>query len=136
MGSSSTRKLASGGGQPGQGRAAPLAAAEAADLLQRPLAGERQNAASRSRRCCLVQVFVRRPDGVDHRPVVVQPGQLLIEVADGHALAEADSALRRARSGPSRQRSNVVLPQPLGPSRAQRWPRTMSRFTSANNGRS
>ena len=110
------------GSQPGQGHAAALAPAEAGHRLQLTVAAQsesRQQVAP----LLLVELLAGRADGVHGRLLLVELGQLLVEVARHDALAEAD----RPASGcsrPKRHRSSVVLPQPFGPRTAQRWPRS------------
>ncbi len=69
------------GGEPGQGSAAPFAAAEQGDLLKRGVAREsetgQQPAALR-----LVEFLVGGADRVDHVRGVVERSKLLVEVAE------------------------------------------------------
>ena len=67
----------------------------------------RTSAGDRSGSCGLERVAERQ--------VLGEPGAGLVDLADGHRRAEAGACPCRARSRPSRRRSSVVLPAPLGP---------------------
>ena len=115
------------GGQPGQRRPATLAAAEVAHPLQRRVAADAE-AGQQVAALLVVELLVRRADGLQGGLLVVQGGQLLVEVTHRHALPQPGVAFL-GRFQAQQARSSVVLPQPLGPSSPQRWPRRISTST-------
>ena len=126
------------GEQLGQQEPAPLAAGEELDQAPRPLGREEEvlqvaedvpGLAVDRDRVVLADVLL---DGL----LLVERGLQLVEVGDLQVGAVADRPLARASSSPSRRRSRVVLPEPLGPMIPTLSPRMIVVVRSRITGRS
>ncbi len=89
-----------GRGQPGQGHAVPLAAAELAHLLQGRVARDAE-AGQQVAALLRQELLVPGPDGIDHVVIVRHAGEVLIEVADAHARADLHGRRHRAAVRPA-----------------------------------